>query len=306
MHKTAYHKPVMAAESISLLNINPGGIYVDVTFGGGGHSALILENLNSTGRLIAMDRDADAMQNAPSDSRLTLVNHNYKYLRHFTTYLGIQQVDGILADLGISSHQIDTAERGFAHRLDGPLDMRMSRGLLRTAADLLNHASEEEIARILYVYGEVSYSRKMASAIVNTRKATPFKTISDLLTVIEPFNKGSRKSHFKSQVFQALRIEVNQELAGLEQLLEQGTQILKPGGRMVILSYHSLEDRMVKHYMKYGNFEGPTPLDLYGRSHAPLKPVSKGVLIPGEQEIADNPRARSAKLRAATKLTTEQ
>jgi 16S rRNA (cytosine1402-N4)-methyltransferase len=297
-----YHIPVMAPESVEGLNIHPDGVYVDATFGGGGHSRLILNKLGSKGRLIAFDRDPDAMRNLPDDNRLFFVNHNYAYIQPFLNYLHITHVDGIMADLGISSHQIDEKGRGFAHRFNGPLDMRMSKGTALTAADILNQYPMEKLRDLFKHLGEIKHAGALAKDILDFRASQPIQTTDDLLQAVKRFDKPPHSGQFRSKLFQALRIEVNGEIEGLRQLLISGTQVLKKGGRFVILSYHSLEDRPVKHFFKTGTFDGVVKTDVFGRFTAPLKPIHSGVLHPSELEIQENNRARSAKLRIAEKI----
>jgi 16S rRNA (cytosine1402-N4)-methyltransferase len=295
-----YHIPVMAQASIDALNIKPDGIYIDATFGGGGHSRLILEKL-TTGKLIAFDRDDDAVKNIPDDKRFLLINHNYAYLKQFLTYLNIDVVDGILADLGISSHQIDTSERGFAHRFDGPLDMRMNQKGGITASHILNHYSAQELTRVFRDYGELNQAKRIAETICQSRTKLLLETTSQFLETLSAFDKGPQSGQFRSKVFQALRIEVNQELAGLEKLLLLGCQTLKKDGYFVVISYHSLEDRLVKNFFNAGNFEGKIEKDLYGNYNAPMRKLQKKALMPDEDEIITNNRARSAKLRIGIK-----
>ncbi|MBI1222163.1 MAG: 16S rRNA (cytosine(1402)-N(4))-methyltransferase RsmH [Bacteroidetes bacterium] len=294
-----YHVPVMLSECLDGLNINPGGIFVDVTFGGGGHSRAILERLD-TGRLIAFDQDDDAQANALQDPKFTLVHHNFRYLKRFLRYHDAIPVDGILADLGISSHQIDEAERGFAHRFDAELDMRMNRESGKSAVNLINEAPEEELQRILRFYGELSNSRGIASAIGAARARQPIQTTGELKGALARFAPRGKENQFYSQVFQALRIEVNDELAVLREFLEQSVEVLKVGGRLVVMSYHSLEDRLVKNFMQTGDFEGNDTRDVFGNRIRPLEPIGKAIKA-SNNEIAQNTRARSARLRIAEK-----
>lgn len=295
-----YHVPVMLTECLEGLHINPGGTFVDVTFGGGGHSRAILERLEK-GRLIAFDQDDDAQANAPAASNFTLVNHNFRHLYHFLRYHDALPVDGILADLGISSHQIDEAERGFAHRFDAALDMRMNREGGITAAGLLNTCSQEELQRVLRWYGEINNARPVAAGLVASRAKKPFETTGDLKTALQRFAPRGKENQFFSQVFQAIRIEINGELEVLKELLEQSTEVLKKGGRLVVMSYHSLEDRLVKNFMQTGDFEGKETKDLYGNRIRPFEPVGKAQKA-GNEEIEQNPRARSARLRVAERI----
>ena len=296
-----YHTPALFEESLGGLNLQPSGVYVDVTFGGGGHSRGILAELGENGRLYGFDQDADALGNVPCDERFKFVRSNFRYLANFMRYYGVSEVDGVLADLGVSSHHLDDMRRGFSFRFNGDLDMRMNNIGGLTAADILNTYSEEALADVFYLYGELSSSRKIAAAVVRKRDVKLLKTISDLLEVIEPFSGREKEKKFLAQAFQALRIETNQEMQALQELLSQSLALLKKGGRLVVITYHSLEDRLVKNFMKTGNFEGRVTQDIYGNLPSPLRLVSK-VIVPSEQEIAENPRARSAKLRIAEKI----
>ena len=297
-----YHVPVLLEESLMGLDIHPSGTYVDVTFGGGGHSREILKQLGEEGHLYGFDQDADAEQNVPEDTRFTFVRSNFRYLYNFMRYHGeLEQVDGLLADLGVSSHHFDDKERGFSFRFEGALDMRMNTRAGQTAADVLNNYSEEKLANVLYLYGELKAARKMAAAIVLTRAAKPFETIGDLLDAIKPFVGKDKEKKFLAQVFQALRIEVNDEISVLKRMLQQALEVLKPGGRLVIITYHSLEDRLVKNFMKSGNIEGKIEKDFFGRVNCPLKLVNNKVITPSDEEVERNPRSRSAKLRIAYK-----
>lgn len=297
-----YHQPVLLNDCIEGLRINPSGVYVDVTFGGGGHSKAILNQLNENGRLVAFDQDDDAYANRPDDERLIFVKQNFRYLKNYLKFYKIAQVDGILADLGVSSHQFDTAERGFSIRFDGDLDMRMNQNSPLTAAKILNEYSEENLANVLYQYGEIKESRKIARAVGKSRIEKPIETIDELKKLINPFAKKFKESQFLAQVFQALRIEVNEELVVLKEMLMQAVEVLKPGGRLVVMSYHSLEDRLVKNLIKTGNFEGTIEKDFFGNYATPLEAVNRKVIIPSEEEIEKNNRARSAKLRIAEKI----
>jgi len=293
----AYHVPVLATESIEALRIHPDGIYVDATFGGGGHAALILQHLGDKGRLLGFDQDEDAQANVPNDPRLTFIPHNFRNLQQWLRVYGIAQVDGVLADLGVSSHQFDEGERGFSYRFDAPLDMRMNRQSTITAADVLNTYSADELQRVFGEWGEVRNAKTLAAAIVHTRNNQRLRTVGDLLAVAEPLARGER-IRYLSQVFQALRIAVNDEMGALGDFLQQATAALKPGGRLVVISYHSLEDRLVKHFLKAGNAEGEPSKDFYGHISRPFELVHKKPLLPSDKEIRQNPRARSAKLRA--------
>lgn len=295
-----YHQPVMAAEALEALHIQPDGVYVDATYGGGGHARLILASLGSKGRLIAFDQDEDASANVLDDPRLVFVPHNFRDMKKFLRLHGFKAVDGILADLGVSSHQFDEAERGFSFRSEYPLDMRMDKSGSLDAIRVLNSYPEEELLRILSAYGEVRNARTLARRIVEMRGHREIKTTPDLLAVLEPLIRGQRERYL-AQVFQALRIEVNDEMGALEAFLGQAIEVLKPGGRLVVISYHSIEDRLVKHFMKAGNASGEPEHDFYGNIYRPFQLVSKKAVEPGAVEIAQNPRSRSAKLRAAVK-----
>ncbi len=295
-----YHVPVLLEESLMGLDIHPSGTYVDVTFGGGGHSREILKQLGEEGHLYGFDQDADAEQNVPEDTRFTFVRSNFRYLYNFMRYHGeLEQVDGLLADLGVSSHHFDDKERGFSFRFEGALDMRMNTRAGQTAADVLNNYSEEKLANVLYLYGELKAARKMAAAIVLTRATKPFETIGDLLDAIKPFVGKDKEKKFLAQVFQALRIEVNNEMLALKEMLRQTRLVLKPGGRLVVITYHSLEDRLVKNFLKTGNFEGKAEQDFFGNIKSPFKLINNKVIVPSDEEIERNPRSRSAKLRIA-------
>lgn len=295
-----YHVPVMLEECLDGLNINPEGTYVDVTFGGGGHSRAIVERL-TTGKLVAFDQDEDAAKNAWQDNRLVFVQQNFRHLKRYLRLYSMIPVDGILADLGISSYQIDTAERGFSTRFDADLDMRMDRSEGITAADILNTYTATDLQRIFGEYGEVRNARTLAQTIVDARAAEPIKTIGQFKTILEPLSKGNPHKYL-AQVFQALRIEVNKEMEALEQLLKDAVEVLKPEGRLVVLSYHSLEDRMVKNFIKAGNAEGQMEKDLFGRGNVPLAAVNRKPIEASAEELKKNPRSRSAKLRIAEKL----
>ena len=296
-----YHRPVLLQEAVEALNIHPQGIYVDVTFGGGGHSRAILERLGPEGRLVAFDRDADAVANTIADERFKLIRADYRFLKNYLRLEGIRQIDGLLADLGISSHQIDTAGRGFSTRLDGPLDMRMDRSDGHSAADVVNTYGEEELTRIFADYGELPNARQVARAIVRRRSQNPFRSTRDLAEVLEPLFPARIRNRRLAQVFQALRIEVNEELESLKKMLEQSAGIIRPGGRLAVITYHSLEDRLVKRFIQSGNFKGELQKDFYGNTYRPFRKVGK-FIVPKPEEISQNPRARSAKLRIAERL----
>ena len=295
-----YHIPAMFKESLDGLDIRPSGVYVDVTFGGGGHSRGILAGLGTDGHLYGFDQDADAENNIVDDGRFTFVRSNFRFLSNFMRYHGVSEADGILADLGVSSHHLDDETRGFSFRFDSDLDMRMNNRAGKTAADVLNTYTEERLADVFYLYGELKSSRKIASVIVGRRSANSFKSISDLLDILTPFYGREKEKKFLAQVFQALRIEVNQEMQALRELLTQSLTLLKSGGRLVVITYHSLEDRLVKNFIKTGNFEGRVEQDMYGNMPSPFRSISK-MMIPSAEEIEINPRARSAKLRVAEK-----
>lgn len=296
-----YHVPVLLKESVDGMNIRPNGTYVDVTFGGGGHSREILSRLEKDGRLLGFDQDEDAERNIVNDPRFIFVRSNFRYLHNFLRYHGIEEVDAILADLGVSSHHFDDSERGFSFRFDGDLDMRMNKRAGLTAADVLNTYEEERLADLFYLYGELKNSRKLASVIVKARAARSIKTIGEFLEIIKPLFGREREKKELAKVFQALRIEVNQEMEALKEMLAAATEALKPGGRLVVITYHSLEDRMVKNIMKTGNVEGKTTQDFFGNLQTPFKLVNNKVIVPNEEEIERNPRSRSAKLRIAEK-----
>jgi 16S rRNA (cytosine1402-N4)-methyltransferase len=291
-----YHEPVLATESIAMLAVKKDGIYVDATFGGGGHSRLILGQLGEKGRLFAFDQDEDALEHLIQDERFVFNHHNFRFIRQFMRLHGIQQVDGILADLGVSSHQLDVAERGFSFRFEADLDMRMNQSLEHSAADIVNRRSAAELQEIFSEYGEVRNARSLALRIAEERALKPIQTIGDFLRAIEPLVRGGR-SRYLAQVFQALRIEVNDEMGALEALLESSLELLKPGGRLVVIAYHSIEDRLVKNFLKTGSASGEMSRDFYGNIERPFELVSKGVITPTPAEIERNPRARSAKMR---------
>ena len=295
-----YHIPVLLEESIDGLNIQPNGIYVDVTYGGGGHSAKILEKLEG-GRLIAFDQDIDAAENVAVDDRLTFVRHNFKYIRNFLHYYQIGQVDGILADLGVSSHDFDVPDRGFSFRFDGNLDMRMNQSSDLDAAKVVNTYNEVQLWKIFREYGELKNWRHLVSTITSARAEAPINTTNQFLKVIAPCVPEKIEKKYLAMVFQALRIEVNNEIGVLSDFLESTTDLLKPGGRLVVLSYHSLEDRLVKNFMRSGRIDGALEQDFFGNSNSPFELVNRKIIIPDEKEIFKNPRARSAKLRIAEK-----
>lgn len=297
-----YHTPVMRHECMEGLSIKPDGVYVDVTYGSGGHSREILQRLNENGRLIAFDQDEDALKNKINDSRLTLVYQNFSYITNFCRLYGYIHVDGILADLGVSSHQLDMAEKGFSTRFDGALDMRMSQQNNRTAADVVNKCEKSELVCIFREYGEIDHAPRIADAIIKQRSEKPIETTTELVNTILPYAPRMKENKFTAQLFQALRIEVNQELEVLKEMLCQCAGLLKPKGRLVVLSYHSLEDRLVKNFMRSGNFEGTIEKDFYGNPQTPFIPVTRKPLIASEEEVAANNRARSAKLRIAEKI----
>jgi len=297
-----YHIPVLLAESVSALVTNPEGTYADATFGGGGHTAAVLSRLNDGGRVIAFDRDVDAIANAPKDPRLTLIHNNFRYIENFARHQGVL-FDGILADLGVSSHQFDTAERGFSFRYEeAPLDMRMNREAKLTAEEVVNTYSEQDLERILKLYGEVDGARNMARLIAQAR---PLHTTGDLDKAIAKMLPKGAEHKILAKVYQALRIEVNQEMRSMEKFLEGATRSLKPGGRLVVITYHSLEDRMVKNFIKTGNVDGVQKTDIYGKSETPLEAVNRKPIVPEESEIQSNTRARSAKLRIAERRAAE-
>ena len=314
MIKTAetYHVPVLLNESIEGLNIHPNGIYVDVTFGGGGHSREILSRLKEGCSLYSFDQDADAelniskmgLSNDQTD-RFTFVRSNFRYLKNWMRYYNIDHIDGLLADLGVSSHHFDDETRGFSFRFDAPLDMRMNKRSGRTAADILNEEDEEKLANILYLYGEIKQSRRIASAIVKARTQLEFKSTNELLAIVEPFFSHAREKKEMAKMFQALRIEVNHEMDALREMLLAATDLLSPGGRVSVITYHSLEDRMVKNIMKSGNIEGKVKQDFYGKRETPFKLINNKVITASNAEQEQNPRSRSAKLRIAEKKAND-
>lgn len=297
----AYHIPALLEESIEGLSIRPGGIYVDVTFGGGGHAAAILGKLGE-GRLIAFDQDEDAVRNVPDDSRILFLNQNFRFLRNNLMFNGIGEVDGIIADLGVSFHQFDEAKRGFTFRHDAPLDMRMNKDNPVTAAAVLNNTDEGQLADIFYNFGELKNSRQIAREIVAARSAGPLATANDIMAVTGKFAPFRQEHKFYARIFQALRIVVNQEIESLRDMLEQTLMVLKTGGRLVIITYHSLEDRLVKNFMRTGNLEGTEEKDFFGNLKTPFRLITRKGITPGEEEIERNPRSRSARLRIAEKV----
>lgn len=298
-----YHIPALLDASIEALDIHPGGTYVDVTYGGGGHSRAIVEHLDAAqgGHLYSFDQDRDAVERAMTDERFTIVYSNFRYISNFLRFYDVDSVDGVFADLGVSFHHFDTPERGFSFRADGPLDMRMNRSAGMSAARFLEEADEERIADVMYLYGELRQSRAIARAIVAARRQAPVDTVDRLLEIIAPTIDPRKEKKELAQVFQALRIEVNDEMAALREMLEGACKALRPGGRLAVITYHSLEDRIVKNFMKTGNFEGRQVKDFYGRVEAPMKMLNSRPIVPTEEEIARNPRSRSAKLRIAVK-----
>ena len=297
-----YHIPVLLHESIQGMNLHPGGIYVDVTFGGGGHSKEILRNMGEGSRLFSFDQDADAEKNIINDGRFTFVRSNFRYLHNFLRYYGVPEVDAILADLGVSSHHFDDSERGFSFRLDGKLDMRMNKRAGMTASDIVNTYEEDRLADLFFLYGELKNSRKLAAALVKARAGKNIATINDFLEIVRPLFGKEREKKELAKAFQALRIEVNQEMEALKEMLYAATDALKPGGRLAVITYHSLEDRMVKNIMKTGNVEGKAEQDFFGNRKTPFRLVNNKVITPSEEETGRNPRSRSAKLRIAEKL----
>ena len=298
---TFYHIPVLLHESVDGLSIKGNGTYVDVTFGGGGHSKEILRHLNSDGHLFSFDQDADAEKNIIPDSRFTFVRSNFRYLKNFLKYYQVEKVDCILADLGVSSHHFDEEERGFSFHANSALDMRMNTRAGKTAADIINTYDEEQLADVFYLYGELKNSRKLASALVKARVNRSIQTIPEFLEVIKPFFAKEREKKELAKVFQALRIEVNDEMEALKEMLQASIDVLTPGGRLVVITYHSLEDRLVKNIIKTGNFQGKAEKDFYGNLITPFSTINNKVITASDEEIANNPRSRSAKLRIAEK-----
>lgn len=301
-----YHIPVLLQATVDGLNVRPDGCYVDCTFGGGGHSREILRRLGPNGRLLAFDQDADAQLNIPAgEDRLTFVQSNFRYLPNWLHYYGYEQVDGILADLGVSSHHFDAADRGFSFRFEGALDMRMNKSARTSAADVVNTYSEEQLAKLFYLYGELNNGHRLAAAIVKARAAAQIARVEQLVDIVTPYLGAARAKKDMAKVFQALRIEVNHEMEALEAMLTAALTLLKPGGRLSVLTYHSLEDRLVKNFIKAGNAAGKVEQDFYGNRLAPMKPLNGRVIRPDEAEMAANPRSRSAKLRIGL-CTAEQ
>lgn len=301
MQMPVYHIPALLEECMEGLDIKPDGVYVDVTFGGGGHSREILNRIGSKGHLYSFDQDEDAQSNAIDDERFTFVYSNFRYLKNFMLYHQVEAVDGVLADLGVSFHHFDDSQRGFSFRFDAPLDMRMNKRSSMTAADVLAVYSEEQLSQIFYLYGELRNARRIASAIVAKRSVAPIMTTGNLLEIVTPFINRKQEKKELAQLFQALRIEVNHEMDSLKTMLKQAVELLKPGGRLVVITYHSLEDRIVKNFIKTGNVEGNVEKDFFGRVETPLRLVNNKVIVPSDEEIMRNPRSRSAKLRIAEK-----
>ena len=297
-----YHKPVLLTESVDGLDIRPGGIYVDVTFGGGGHSREILSRMDPTAHLYSFDQDADAERNIVDDDRFTFVRSNFRYLKNWMRYYGVDHIDGLLADLGVSSHHFDDETRGFSFRFDAPIDMRMNKRAGKTAADILNDYDEGRLSDLFFIYGELKNSRRLAAAIVKARAEKAIRTTSDLIAVTEPFMPKERQKKDMAKMFQALRIEVNREMEALKEMLTAAVELLAPGGRLSVITYHSLDDRMVKNVMKTGNVEGRVEKDFFGRSSAAIRQTQGKPVVPSAEEQHDNPRSRSAKLRVAVKM----
>ena len=304
MVKTAetYHIPVLLKESVDGLDIQPDGIYVDVTFGGGGHSQEILKRLGENGHLYGFDQDADAELNIVNDDRFTFVRSNFRYLKNWMRYYEVEQLDGLLADLGVSSHHFDDESRGFSFRFDAPLDMRMNKRAGMTAADIVNTYTEEQLADVFYLYGELKNARKLASSLVRARQESPIITTGQLLELTEKLFAREREKKEETNLFQALRIEVNHEMDALREMLKGACQLLKPGGRLSVITYHSLEDRIVKNVMRAGNAEGKVEQDFFGKTKSPLHLINNRVIVPSAEELERNPRSRSAKLRIAEKI----
>ena len=300
--EVCYHIPVMLNECMEGLAIKPDGVYVDVTFGGGGHSREILSRLGKKGTLYGFDQDADAENNIPEDDRFVFVRSNFRYLSNFMRFHGETEIDGLLADLGVSSHHFDDKDRGFSFRFQGMLDMRMNTRAGKTAADILNTYTEEALSTLFYLYGELKNSRKLASVIVKARETKPLETTDEFLALITPYIGKDKEKKMLAQVFQALRIEVNDEMRALREMLRQAMRLLKPGGRLVVMTYHSLEDRLVKNFFKSGNFEGTISQDFFGNIQSPFRLINNKVITPSSEEVEVNPRSRSAKLRIAEKL----
>lgn len=305
MSEEVYHIPALLPECIEALDIQPGGIYVDATYGGGGHSRAIIEHLDASegGHLYSFDQDEDAVKRAMKDDRFTMVYSNFRFITNFMRYYDVDGVDGVLADLGVSFHHFDDTERGFSFRFDGPLDMRMNRSAARSAAEIVNEYPEEKLADIFYIYGELKQSRAIARSIMKARnEGTRIDTIGKLIETVKPHIDLRKEKKEFAQLFQALRIEVNDEMGALEELLKGALKVLKPGGRLAVITYHSLEDRLVKNFIKAGNFTGKVEQDFFGRISAPMKALNNRPIVPSDEEIDRNPRSRSAKLRVAVKL----
>ena len=302
MQSSVYHIPALLDACMAGLAVQPDGTYVDVTFGGGGHSRAILERLGDKGRLYAFDQDEDACVNRIEDNRFTFVRSNFRFLKNFMRYYDVDSIDGLLADLGVSFHHFDASERGFSFRFDGALDMRMNRRARTTAADIIESYTQEQLSDIFYLYGELRSARKIAGAVVSARRVQKIDTTTRLVEVVSPYIDKRQAKKELAQLFQALRIEVNQEMEALRRMLLSACELVRPGGRIAILTYHSLEDRLVKNFFKTGNFEGRVEKDFFGRIESPLRPVNNKVIVPDDDEVIRNPRARSAKLRIAEKL----
>ena len=301
-----YHVPVLLRESVGGLDIKPDGVYVDVTFGGGGHSREILSRLGAKGRLFSFDQDEDAEQNIVNDERFTFVRSNFRYLKNWMRYYGIGEIDGLLADLGVSSHHFDDETRGFSFRFDAPLDMRMNKRAGMTAADVLNNDSEEQLSDIFYIYGELKNARRIAAAIIQARTARRIETTNDLMEATEKCFQREREKKEMAKLFQALRIEVNHEMDALKEMLNGARDLIRTGGRLSVITYHSLEDRLVKNMMKAGNVEGKVVQDFFGRIESPFRQIGGKVIVPSEEEQQSNPRSRSAKLRIAERVSKEE
>ena len=302
MQSSVYHIPALLDACMAGLAVQPDGTYVDVTFGGGGHSRAILERLGDKGRLYAFDQDEDACVNRIEDNRFTFVRSNFRFLKNFMRYYDVDSIDGLLADLGVSFHHFDASERGFSFRFDGALDMRMNRRARTTAADIIESYTQEQLSDIFYLYGELRSARKIAGAVVSARRVQKIDTTTRLVEVVSPYIDKRQEKKELAQLFQALRIEVNQEMEALRRMLLSACELVRPGGRIAILTYHSLEDRLVKNFFNTGNFEGRVEKDFFGRIESPLRPVNNKVIVPDDDEVIRNPRARSAKLRIAEKL----
>lgn len=306
MEEAVYHIPVLLTPTVDGLNVRPEGTYADMTFGGGGHSREILRRLGEKGRLFGFDQDADAEQNIVNDARFVFVRSNFRYLKNWMRYHGVEQLDGILADLGVSSHHFDAPDRGFSFRFEGRLDMRMNQRAEHTAEEVLNTYDEERLATLFRLYGEMKNGRRMAAAIVQRRAQAPLHTIGDFLEVVRPLLGRDREKKELAKAFQALRIEVNHEMDALKEMLQAAATLLRPGGRLAVLTYHSLEDRLVKNLIKSGNFEGEIQQDFYGRVQTPFRAVNSKVIVPDEEEQQQNPRSRSAKLRIAERKDEQE